>query len=85
MRRSVRDDIFSARHKLKKYTAASGGKVYINENLIGVNKKILGLLRLKVRNHVITGAWSQSGRILAKDSRGNIKLIATLSDAQNFV
>ena len=30
--------------------------------------------------YLLLGAWSQSGRILAKDSLGNIKLIATLSD-----
>ncbi len=84
VRRSVRDEVFSARFKLKTYTTAAGGKVYINEDLTATYRKILGILRLKVRNHGITGAWSQSGRILAKDLRGNIKPITTVADAQNF-
>ncbi len=84
VRRSVRDEVFASRRKLKTYTNPAGGKVYINEDLTALNRKILGILRLKVRNHAINGAWSQSGRILAKDLRGNIRHISTVADAQDF-
>ena len=62
----------------------SGGKVYINKDLTATNRKILGILRLKFRNKIIAGTWSQSGCILVKDLRGNIKHISTVVDAQNF-
>ncbi len=57
VRRSVRDKVFSSRHKLKTYITADGNKIYINEDLTANNRKILVALRLKVHNHVIGGAW----------------------------
>jgi hypothetical protein len=85
VRRSVRDDVFSARRTLKTYTAPAGHKIYINEDLTAANRKILAILRMKVRNHIIMGAWSQSGRVMAKDLRGGIpKHITTLAEANSF-
>jgi hypothetical protein len=85
VRRSVRDEVFAARQKLKTYTTPSNNKVYINEDLTAMNRKILAALRLKARNRVIQGAWTQSGRVMAKDSRGGApKHITTLAEAQAF-
>ncbi len=85
VRRSVRDDVFSARRSLKTYTSPAGSKVYINEDLTAANRKILATLRLKVRNKVILGAWSQSGRVMAKDLRGGSpKHISTMAEANSF-
>ena len=85
VRRSVRDDVFSARHSLKTYISPAGSKVYINEDLTAANRKILATLRLKVRNKVIQGAWSQYGRIMAKDLRGGLpKHISTMAEANLF-
>jgi hypothetical protein len=85
VRRTVRDEVFAARHQLKSYTTPTGNKVYVNEDLTATNRRILAALRLKVRNKVIQGAWSQSGRIMAKDLRGGTpKHITTLDEAHSF-
>lgn len=84
VRRSVRDDVYSARMKLKNYKTTLNSKVYINEDLTASNRKILAALRLKVRNKTILGAWTQSGKVHAKDCRGNVKPIVTLSEAHDF-
>ncbi len=84
VRRSVRDEVYSARSRLKNYTTPSNNKIFINEDLTAMNRKILGVLRAKLRNKVIAGAWSQSGRIMAKTLRDSVKHIATLADAHAF-
>ena len=78
--RSIRDDICSARYKLKNFTMlATNNKVLINEDLTTLNRKILATLRRKVRNKIIAKAYPQPRKIFARDIRGGKKPISSIA------
>jgi hypothetical protein len=80
-RRSIRDDVYYSRMKLKSYKTPAGNKVYINEDLTTPNRKILGVARNKLRDKHIAGVWTKSGRVFYKDNSGVTNCLRSLQDA----
>ncbi len=82
VRRSDRDSIFFSKTKL----AASNKdkqpsqRIYINEDLIPDQRKLLNDLRQRLKDHAIQNVWSKYGNLFVKMLSGNVKQINSLAD-----
>ncbi len=65
-RRSVRNDVYYAKMKLKDYRTLEGSTVYVNEDLTTITRKIFGAARQKLCDKRIASVWTKSGRVYYK-------------------
>jgi hypothetical protein len=52
--------------KKKLSSLGIGNKIYINEDLPQETRKLLSTLRSSVKNRVLSGAWSNFGKVCVK-------------------
>ena len=82
--RFVRDNVYYSRMNLKNYCSSSNTKVYINEDLTSVNRKILLEARRKHREKSLTSVWINSGYVYCKDDSDVSHCLRSLQDLAAF-
>jgi hypothetical protein len=85
----VRDEIFYARGRLKEFNAGkpSSQRVFINEDLTDINRRLLGFARSHLRDNRLSGCWTKNCQVFVKMCNGNVLRIssnAELTDAINL-
>ncbi len=82
IRRTVRDEVFSARGKLKDSNAGKpvAQRVFINDDLIDVNRRLLGIARSHLRDKHLSGCWSKNCQIFVKLNDGKVLRISSIQD-----
>lgn len=63
-RRSVRDQVYSARRSLK----SANNRIFINEHLTQENAKLFKRARELVKQSKLASAWTMNGNVFTKDS-----------------
>ncbi len=82
VRRTDRDSIFFSKTKLSSSNKdrPATQRIYINEDLIPEQRKLLNDLRAEVKKRSIQSVWSKFGIIFVKTLVGDIKQINSMSD-----
>ncbi len=84
IRRSVRDEVYGQRRALKTYNSHVTDKVFINEDLTPLRRKIFAASRTLLKNKKISGCWTSAGSIYVKSLTGTITAIRSLEMLQTY-
>ncbi len=78
--RSVRDNIFAARTKLKDYNSNTAAQVFINEDLATDSQKLFADLRKLVKEKALLGAWTNYNKLYVRKLDNSVRTISCLAD-----
>jgi SMC interacting uncharacterized protein involved in chromosome segregation len=87
VRRSKRDAIFHARMQLKTYnsTRSVNDRIYLNEDLTEINRKLLGAGRKAAKDGKLDSAWSSNCRIWVKTRDGRRMTVTSMHQLNELI
>ena len=87
LRRTIRDEVYGARLKLKESNASKvvADRVYINEDLVGCYQKLLKKAKEHYKSKLIKGCWSSNCRVKIKCLDDSIHSVANFADLASII
>jgi phage-related tail protein len=82
-RRLVKERVYYSRAQLKTINGegSTSSRIYINEDIVGINKKIFNVARDKLRSKHISGVWTRNCKIMVRKLDGTIQPLSTMAEA----
>ncbi len=79
--------MFRARFQLKDFNHSSGAasRIYINEDLTDLNRKLFAQARTMVKNNQLQSVWTTGCRILIKGPDGSITHLRSATQLHQVV
>lgn len=82
--RRVRDQIFTARRRMRPSRTESSSIVYVNEHLSKTNEQLFSKCRMMYKNKQVARVWTWHGTVCVKRNDSRIVKVLSMDDLSNL-